>query len=192
MQEEAQTSRHWHLGYSSVVVTPNNNGDDTDDSSVASKGSTITIVSNSTPASSLLPSVTSACVDPALLETPPEKRKTKRQSPDDCHILIRWSQLSSLVKNNFLCKCGKQIEHFNKRTIVIATELDFRCPSCNNHAAVLADRSNYMDDQSNITFIRRERRIDNYELNWRLIMTTQLIGESQMAGSILGMFLDLT
>jgi hypothetical protein len=49
MQEDAHTSQHWNLGYSSVVFTPNNNGDDTDDgddSSVASKGSTITIVTN--------------------------------------------------------------------------------------------------------------------------------------------------
>ncbi len=80
MQEEAQTSQHWNLGYSSVG--PNNNGDDTDDgddSSVASEGSTITIISNSTPASSKLPSVTSVSVDPALLETPPEKEKKREK-----------------------------------------------------------------------------------------------------------------
>jgi hypothetical protein len=37
-----------------------------------------------------------------------------------------------------------------------------------------------------------ERRVDNYELNWCLVMAMQLMGESQVGGSILGLFLDLT
>jgi hypothetical protein len=41
-------------------------------------------------------------------------------------------------------------------------------------------------------FICRERRIDNYELQWHLVMATQLMGESQVGGSIIGLFLDLT
>jgi hypothetical protein len=41
-------------------------------------------------------------------------------------------------------------------------------------------------------FIRRERRIDNYDLNWQLMMAAQQMGESQVGGSIIGLFLDLT
>jgi hypothetical protein len=36
------------------------------------------------------------------------------------------------------------------------------------------------------------RRVDYYELNWRLIMATELLGESQVGGSIIGLMLDLT
>ena len=50
----------------------------------------------------------------------------------------------------------------------------------------------YLEQKSDTTFIRRERRVDNYDLNWRLIMATHLMGESQVGGSIIGMFLDLT
>ena len=35
-------------------------------------------------------------------------------------------------------------------------------------------------------------RVDYFELNWRLIMATELLGESQVAGSIIGLMLDLT
>ncbi len=100
MQEDALLSKHWNLGFCLAVVTPNNNGDNSNDdehSSVASKGSTITILSKSTPASnSNLPSVvvpsSLVCpINPALIEMPPKKRKKVRQSPDNCPILIRWS-----------------------------------------------------------------------------------------------------
>jgi hypothetical protein len=33
--------------------------------------------------------------------------------------------------------------------------------------------------------------VDYYELNWRLIMATELLGESQVGGSIIGLMLDL-
>jgi hypothetical protein len=49
-----------------------------------------------------------------------------------------------------------------------------------------------MEEQSDHDFIRRERRVDNYVLNWRLVMATQLLGESQVGGSIIGLFLDLS
>jgi hypothetical protein len=34
----------------------------------------------------------------ALLETPPEARPKVRMQPDDCHVLIRWSQLERFIK----------------------------------------------------------------------------------------------
>jgi hypothetical protein len=49
-----------------------------------------------------------------------------------------------------------------------------------------------MEEQLEHDFIRRESQIDNYELNWYWVMATQLMGESQVGGSIIGLFLDLT
>jgi hypothetical protein len=37
-----------------------------------------------------------------------------------------------------------------------------------------------------------KERVDYYDLNWRLIMATELLGESQVGGSIIGLMLDLT
>jgi hypothetical protein len=37
-----------------------------------------------------------------------------------------------------------------------------------------------------------EERIDYYKLDYRLIMATELLGESQVGGSIIGLVLDLT
>ena len=47
-------------------------------------------------------------------------------------------------------------------------------------------------EKSDSDFICRERRVNNYEINWHLAMATQLMGESQVGGSIIGLFLDLT
>jgi hypothetical protein len=35
-------------------------------------------------------------------------------------------------------------------------------------------------------------QVDYYELNWRLIMATELLGESRVRGSIIGLMLDFT
>jgi hypothetical protein len=71
--------------------------------------------------------------------------------------------------------------------------LDFDCATCKKTASALADRSSYVEDGSDTNFIRQERRIDSYKLNWRLIVATQLMGESRVGGSIIiGMFLDVT
>ncbi len=43
-------------------------------------------------------------------------------------------------------------------------------------------RSDYMVEKSEEVMIRREWRIDNYDLNWRLLMATQLLGKSQIGG----------
>jgi hypothetical protein len=131
-------------------------------------------------------------VNPVLIETPPNERRKMRKSPDNFHILIRWLQLTTMVKNNFSCNCGEPIKHFNRCTIGIATELDFRCQSCNKNVSALANWSSYIEQNAEKTNLYRERCINNYEMNWRLIMCTQLMGESQIGGSIIGMFLDLT
>jgi hypothetical protein len=54
-------------------------------------------------------------------------------------------------------------------------------------------RSNYMLDQSEKQdFIQKGSRIDSYKLNWRLILATQLIGESQVGGSTIALMLDIS
>jgi hypothetical protein len=74
----------------------------------------------------------------------------------------------------------------------IATDINYYCKACKTSASALADRSDYMEKNSGTTFVRSERRIDSYEMNWHLLLATQLMGEAQVGGSIIGMFLDLT
>jgi predicted amidophosphoribosyltransferase len=98
---------------------------------------------------------------------PKALRKNKRKALDDCHVLICWSELQKMVKENFACAaCGEQVTDFNQRTIGIATELDFYCKCCKLNATAEAMRSNYMTTQSDKDFSCRKRWIDNYELNW--------------------------
>jgi hypothetical protein len=78
-----------------------------------------------------------------------------------------------------------------RRTVGIATEIDVSC-TCRETVSTYADRSDYMKDKSDHELVRSKRRIDSYDLNWRLLMATQLMGESQVGGSIVGLFLDLT
>ena len=129
----------------------------------------------------------------SLEETPPEKRRKKRKPAADCHVLIPWSSLLNLVTENMACaKCGQAITHFERRTIGIATELDFRCSVCKSQATAEALRTDYAKNKSPDDFIRRERRVDSYEMNYRLILATQLMGEGQVGGSIIGLMLDLS
>ena len=126
------------------------------------------------------------------VETPPEKRSVRRRKPDDCHILVRWLSVCNLIKQNMVCSvCKKPITNLTRRTIGIATEIDYSCV-CRATATAYADQTNYSDEHYEHDLIRRERRIDNYDLNWRLIMATQQMGESQVGGSIIGLFLDLS
>jgi hypothetical protein len=119
-------------------------------------------------------------------------------SPDsvdsvDCHVLIRWSQLQRLVKERMSCvTCGLAVESFERRTVGIATEIDFFCPTCNLSETADALRSDYVLQTTQTKETDSRRRIDNYELNWRLIMACELLGESQVGGSIVGLMLDLT
>jgi hypothetical protein len=188
----------WNLNHCRTEVDADNSTDskDDDDDSTASDGSRVTVNEETIfmPTSIVLetPVVTTPPSSIALEETPPQKRNVKRKPPIDCHVIIRWSQLSQLMKENMVCSnCGGPICHLERKTVGIATDIHLSC-KCGNAASALADRSDYMLDQSETYFIRRERRIDNYELNWRLIMATQLMGESQVGGSIIGTFLDVT
>ncbi len=182
---------NWDLDSSCKLVDESD--EDSKDESLASEGSRIT----STEETSIVLDVTStsrrsSSCDIALEETPPEKRSTRRKPPDDCHVIIRWSELSNLIKKNMFCSgCGNTNFELTRRTIGIATEINFSC-KCRKSYTAYADRTNYMEEKSDHDFIRRERRVDNYVLNWRLLMATQLLGESQVGGSIIRLFLDLT
>jgi hypothetical protein len=79
--------------------------------------------------------------------------------------------------------CGNSISKLERQTIEIATEIDFSC-KCRETVTAYADKRNYMVDQSDDDFIRRERGVDSYNLNWRLLMATQLMGESQVGGGL--------
>jgi hypothetical protein len=126
---------------------------------------------------------------------PPTKERT---ATDDCHVLIRWSELQNLVKHRMSCSyCGLAVTSFEQRTVGIATEVDFFCSGCRVSDTAGALRSDYVVDESSMEENRYENynpkeRVDYYEVNWRLIMATELLGESQVGGSIIGLMLDLT
>jgi ribosomal protein L37AE/L43A len=162
-----------------------------DDEIVASEGSSITL--NNSDSTTIIPTSSNgpASLPNAILalqETPERDQKKKRKAPVDCHVLIRWSALQELVTKNMACAtCGTAITRFVRRTVGIATELDFDCRKCKTTATAHALRSEYELEKDKDDFIRRERRINFYELNYRLILATQLMGESQIGGSILGL-----
>jgi hypothetical protein len=101
-------------------------------------------------------------IDLVLMETPPKEGRKNCKAPADCHILINWSQLVDLIKNNFTCMCGQPILDFERRTIGIAAEIDFNCKSCKKTVSALAG---YVEENLETSFIQRERCIDNYEMS---------------------------
>jgi hypothetical protein len=104
--------------------------------SVDSEGSRIT----STEETSILievntstgPAVVMPCSPPAsairllgditLEETPTDRRSTIQKKPDDCHVVLRWLQLSQIIKQNMVCSdCNYWYCNRN------ATEIEFSC-----------------------------------------------------------------
>ena len=159
MEADAPSTAHWNWDGQMKNDVNSDDDDDDDESSIVSGGSEITIETVILPspplATELPPTVVTpstpthlpATFDFALMETPPDKRKNMRKSPDDCHVLIRWSELVGLVKNNFRCLCGEPIEDFRRQTIGIATNIEFRCGSCRTEASALADPTNYAQEK---------------------------------------------
>jgi hypothetical protein len=88
----------------------------------------------------------------------------------------------------------KALPSFKRGTVWVATEVDFFCSTCNLSKTVAALRShkNIIESSTERNFLKTEEGIDYYELNWRLIMTTELLGESQAGGAIIGLMLELT
>jgi hypothetical protein len=144
------------------------------DDNVPEKQQTLSATNRVTPGT---PCVFSLPPPKELRKTPPEELKKKRKAADDCHVLIRWSKLKDLATLHMACaKCGQAITKLERQTVGIATELDFRC----------------LDQSEKQDFIQKGSRIDSYELNWRLILATQLIGELQVGGSIIALMLDIS
>jgi hypothetical protein len=113
------------------------------------------------PASPLASTTNCSFANNALEETPPDKKRVKRKPPDDCHVIVRWSQLSNLIKQNMVCSgCGNSISKLERQTIEIATEIDFSC-KCRETVTAYADKTKYMVDKSAHDFIRHERRVDS-------------------------------
>jgi hypothetical protein len=88
--------------------------------------------------------------------------------------------------------CGLAVTTFQRWTVGIATEVDFFYPRCNSSKAAAALWSNYVLETTETNESSSRQRIDKCELNWRLIVACELLGESQVGGSIIGFLLDLT
>jgi hypothetical protein len=72
-------------------------------------------------------------------------------STDDCHVLVRWSQLQNLVKKRMSCAdCGLAVTSFERRTVEIATEIDFICSGCEVFETAQALRSDYEVQESSM------------------------------------------
>jgi hypothetical protein len=129
MQLDAGPSECWNLDARPAVSDVDHLVDSDDDASLASHGSMITLDTPSTPAATIVlnreastASTPNATLNPiatvtpsspartrrgdVLMETPEKDRKLNRKKPDDCHVIIRWSHLVRLVKDNFVCACG--------------------------------------------------------------------------------------
>jgi hypothetical protein len=130
-------------------------------------------------------------------DSPQNANANQRKPSDDCHVLVRWSELQNLVREQMACvTCGTAVTSFHRRTVGIATKLEFNCALCDRTSTATALRSKYVleatEKEDDANFLSRQSRVDSYELNWRLILATQLLGESQVGGSIIALFLDLT
>jgi hypothetical protein len=139
----------WNLDYESLSqeIDDSNSDSDNNEGSIASKGSRVTVTEETivlmptalvTPKSAPAPALANhSSYNPALKETPPEKRNIKRKVPDDCHVIICWSQLAKLIQDNMVCSnCGSSITNLAQKTIRIATYLEFSC-KCRKAASAL-------------------------------------------------------
>jgi hypothetical protein len=89
--------------------------------------------------------------------------------------------------------CELEVTSFKRRTAEIATEAEFFCPMCNLSETAAALWSDYVVEYMETKEPESRQCIDYYKLNWRLIMAAELLGESQVGGSIIvGLMLDLT
>ena len=173
----------WTLDYCRPSKDDSSVSDTSDDDS--SEGSCVTVIDLSVELEETIVPTTTTLID----DCKTKKKGKKRKAPDDCHVILLWSELENLVKCHMACtKCGYAITEFNRRTVGIATEIEFSCPGCDNEATAKALRSNYVD----VVEKYKSRSIKNYELNWRLVLATQLMGEGQVGGSIVDLMLDLS
>jgi hypothetical protein len=102
----------------------------------------------------------------------------------DCHVLVRWSKLANLVKKRMACVvCGLPVtSFFEGQTLGMAVDVDFFCATCDlsKTAAALWSDKNVLELSKERNILNIEDQIDCYELNWQLIVATELLGESQI------------
>jgi hypothetical protein len=111
------------------------------------------------------------------------KPSNKRKSLVDCYVLVGWSELEKLVKERMVCaSCGMAVTAFVQQTVGIATEVNFSCSNCNQSQTAVALRSEYVVQTTAASEYQCKQWIDYYELNWRIIMATRLLGESLTGG----------
>jgi hypothetical protein len=141
---DSNNKASWNLDFRSRAAESDEESDiSSDEESLASEGSRITSTEETRMTlEEVVTSVTSTNVAPssppasairssgdiALEATPPEMMAVIRKKPDDCHVVLRWSQLTQLIKENMVCSdCSNPTFKLQRRTIGIATEIDFSC-----------------------------------------------------------------
>jgi hypothetical protein len=73
--------------------------------------------------------------------------------------------------------CGMAVTTFDQQTVGIATVVDFSCSNSNKYRTAAALRLEYVVQITAENEYQYKQGIDYYELNWRLIMATELLGE---------------
>ena len=127
---------------------------------------------------------------------------------DDSHVLLPYSELVKFICDGMACKaCRASITRasLSKTTVGIATSVDYVCRSkkCVDARRRKCSEAGYISSRlvaetisSGYDAVLGEGRRDNhsvlnYAANWRLLAATQLVGESQAAGTIFAGFLGL-
>jgi hypothetical protein len=112
---------------------------------------------------------------------------------DEGHVLLPFSKLVNLITSSMNCRnCRATVKKrcLKTTTIGIATSLTFCCDS-----RKCGERTNFVmeaDVMAEETPTRYTAgRAATYTANWRLLLVTQLFGESQKAGEIIAGFLGL-
>jgi hypothetical protein len=70
------------------------------------------------------------------------------------------------------------VKTFDQETLGKATEIDFSCPMCNLSKTAAALQLDYKVQRKQTSLPSCKQGVDHYELNWRLIMATELLTES--------------
>ena len=131
---------------------------------------------------------------------------------DECHVLLPYGNLVDFICEGMACKaCGAVITRASlaKTTVGIATSLEYVCRSkeCDGarrkSSKARSEAHNYISSRLDAETIgpgydavlgegcRDKRSVSNYAANWRLLAATQLVGESEAAGTIFAGFLGL-
>ena len=121
---------------------------------------------------------------------------------DDCHVLLPYTNLVQWVCEGMVCRSCRNVispSCLTRTTVGIATSVEFLCDSkmcteLKSKSSVRLEAETIGDSDNDAVLgrgCRDVRSVTNYAANWRLLAATQLVGESQTAGSIFAGFLGL-